>query len=86
MEICTNSGVTITNCSNILIASDGKTYTLSGQMLLCDSRVISYNCQSKKKRSARSLDYTVDEGSKAYKLNFASTLIFCGMRSSPLIL
>lgn len=32
MVICTNSGVTITNCSNILIASDGKTYTLSGQM------------------------------------------------------
>lgn len=47
MVICTNSGVTITNCSNILIASDGKTYTLSGQMLLCDSRVISYNCRSK---------------------------------------
>lgn len=47
MVICTNSGVTITNCSNILIASDGKTHTLSGQMLLCDSRVISYNCRSK---------------------------------------
>lgn len=47
MVICTNSGVTITNCSNMLIASDGKTYTLSGQMLLCGGRVISYNCRSK---------------------------------------
>lgn len=47
MVVYTKSGVTITNCSNILIASDGKTYTLSGQMLLCGSRVISYNCRSK---------------------------------------
>ena len=27
MVICTNSGVTITNCSNILIASDGNIYS-----------------------------------------------------------
>lgn len=47
MVICTNSGVTITNCSNILIASDDKTYTISGQMLLCGSKIISYNCRSK---------------------------------------
>lgn len=47
MVVYTKSGVTVNYCGNLFIASDGKTYTLSGQMLLCGSRVISYNCRSK---------------------------------------
>lgn len=114
--VMTNSGVELRVENSIIYTTDSKAFWRSGNMLVGNGTVISYQCRSmdeavdmvaalyngKKTRSSASIilcksirrsPFRVDgfllcvySDSVAKRADFASTLIFCGMISSSLIL